>query len=521
VKIISRNNIILCMIIFCQDSTGMSLPSFADVKEALQKKWSSLSQNFKAEQKQHIKNIDTSAYAQVFVERVVNNIPAKEDEIDAYLNMHKANLLRSAKILSEESQVQILKALQEIDRRLMYWHYQKNHWWGYFFGKNPLKWVIGKSQVEEIEENIVLLKNKQQELYFCLGELSAHEQSYLISFNDYLASYEWIDQTLEVLSHVTGDNAEYAFYERDFISIIGRLSSGLKVVASLDAAILSSIASTAMPYHFTRNWLRYGLVLAGASYAYKNPELVDSLVGPEALQRYQASLTENFKESVADPLENIGRRLFGIGGTNADIQGLRKSLETYLDVLAKPKYAGWGPGYITPEQKILILSEEMKGNLAPLQSLLDSLPKKAHNFIFGDNFIQGESLLLNLRGYHAAEMFAMLRNVALLTPATIAGWIGYSGYKKVSEYDYKIIRYALADIAKLIVTKDIAQDNAAYGKLLYSIYNLKQKVTRDIFGEDRRLFLHDLKQLESRAQNVDAKKQVIDSMFKQYSFLKA
>src|SRR5438309_9734379 len=100
----------------------------------------------------------TVAQASSLVQKLINEKPKNGEALDKYWQSKSFLFLTSAKLLPAEIEKQIFKALQEIDKRLIYWLYQKEHQWQYFFGKNPLKWLTGKSQDVEIDTNIEQLQ---------------------------------------------------------------------------------------------------------------------------------------------------------------------------------------------------------------------------------------------------------------------------------------------------------------------------------------------------------------------------
>jgi len=145
------------------------------------------------------------------VQEIFKGIPTEEPALNEYWRKNSAVLLRAIKVLYEESQKQILKILEEIDKRLLYWRYQKEHQLSYFFSKNPLKWVTGSSQHEEISANIEMLQNKQDELYARLGKLSAVDlHEYLMAFNNYKNAYLWMEKVCNILVGIVKDETTMA-----------------------------------------------------------------------------------------------------------------------------------------------------------------------------------------------------------------------------------------------------------------------------------------------------------------------
>src|SRR6266446_771800 len=92
-------------------------------------------------------SISTVPEAVVMLRKIIINIPAGGSiTLQDYEKQHSGIMVKCAKILHDSAYAQILDTLQEIDNRIAYWRYQKNHPWGYFLAKNPMKWVMGASQ---------------------------------------------------------------------------------------------------------------------------------------------------------------------------------------------------------------------------------------------------------------------------------------------------------------------------------------------------------------------------------------
>lgn len=423
-----------------------------------------------------------------------------------YWQTNSLLLLKCTKLLLETVEKQILKTLQEIDRRLLYWLYQKDHQWQYFFSKNPVKWVMGKKQDEEVETNIAQLQSKQDELFIRLGELSTIDwHQYLVAMNDYQAAYEWVGKALSIAAgmHDNGVTAENS----DYGAIVNKLSRALNDVSALEATILSSMADTALPHYIMRNWVKYGALMMAGYWAYQSPELA-SYVTPEAIVGYQKSLEKYWTEDIVPPVTNIVNKIFFRGVTSAE----RESLENSLGVLL---------ARIAPKEKETIMLAEKAGNLVPLQEFFNNMQKPVWRIFIKDDIAQVALLLGQLKVYHLADTFSVVRNVGLLTPAAFVGWAGYHGYKQLTKYDYTPIRLALLAISSLFVEKLKPLDDLEYGKMIFLLYNLKEKASRELPVKNnvRSDFIDDLEKIESRDFDSAAKRRIIKDMFKKYNFL--
>src|SRR5438445_10471751 len=153
-------------------------------------------------------NIVSLQDALINVRKVIDNFPSGDSvAAQVYEEQQSYVLVKCARVLYDNARQQVLEALQEIDNRNAYWQYQKDHQWQYFLTKNPLKWITGKSQEEEIQNNLELLESHQGELYVLLGQLAEcgneYDHGYKTSFlSDYKKGYEWIDDLLDLLSRI-------------------------------------------------------------------------------------------------------------------------------------------------------------------------------------------------------------------------------------------------------------------------------------------------------------------------------
>ena len=94
--------------------------------------------------------ISTLQEALFHVRKLITHYPQDAQAAMEYEKSSARTLAACAKSLCDYSQQQILQTLEEIDNRLSYWRYQKNHQWAYFLAKNPVKWFTGPHQDAEI-----------------------------------------------------------------------------------------------------------------------------------------------------------------------------------------------------------------------------------------------------------------------------------------------------------------------------------------------------------------------------------
>jgi len=513
-----KNKFILFLMIFFVDA--IAIADGIDISSTMKNVYSGAT-----EQLGHVKKIVTDFFSDrikheeisskkitipqtvLLIQQIIDAKPSNKTVVHEYWQSKSSTILRCARILHEASTNQILRALQEIDKRLIYWLYQQEHQWQYFFGKNPLKWVVGKSQDVEIATNIELLQSKQDELYTRLGELSSIDwHEYLMAFNNYQASYAWVEKLFIILSGKK-ETSEQFVPSDDYGAIAIQLKNELKHVSSFKETILSSLVDTAVPHHIMRNWIKYGAFMVVSNMAY-NSEVLAQLISSKALLGYQDSAKKYWQEELVPPVKNIVNKVFFRGTTDAERESLQKSLGMLLDKVA-------------PQQKKTIMDAEKIGNLVPLQEFFNNMNKAGWRVASKGDVAQALSLFVQLKIIQGSDATSVLRNLFLLVPSYFVGLGGYYGYQRFSKHDYTPIRLALLAISSLFVDQTKPLTDLEYGKMIYFLYNLKEKARKElpVRGNVRDNFIKDLERVESREFDSAAKRRIIKDMFKKYAFL--
>ncbi len=474
------------------------------------------------------------AEASASIGRIINEFPQNAVVLPTYEKAQSDAILKSAKVLYDAARIQILHALSEIDSRIAYWQYQKDHPWNYFVSKNPMKWVTGPKQDDEIENNLDILKSHQGELYVLLGQLAECGLKFIqgykdVFLTDYTKGYEWVDSLLDALVRIT------VKYQRTsdvpFLARLYQLQSKLGKVTEFKNDLLSDITETEIPSYLARNWFKGGLVLMGLNYGYRNFTF-------EQLQAPFISTGEMIKENVIEPVQVVIKDVFVGADKNDTLQDLvvsqqnvdvaRNSVKKFLDTLSTE------PGYlanpdITVENKQKILADINKGNTSSFQELGDELFSNNLKKIKGT---EAKSLLIQLIAaqgtYQAQKKFegiekqlAGVLKIAFIAPAVLAAAGSYLTYQKMTKKNYGPLRRALVDINSLLVDPSQPLNDEQYGKMLYLIYMLKNRAMKELPAKRnmRADFIADLERIESPEYNVAAKRAIIEDMFKKYSFL--
>jgi len=529
-------------------------------------------------------NIVSLQDALINVRKVIANFPF-DNPVDApmYEKNQSHILVRCAKVLYDNARQQVLVALQEIDTRKVYWQNQQDHQWRYFLTKNPLKWITGKSQDEEIKNNLELLESHQGELHVLLGQLAeqgnAYDQGYKTSFlSDYKKGYEWIDGLLGLLSRIKVP--DYNIYENaSFMARVMALKLKLEGVRYFKDDILSDIKETQVPSQLAQNWLKYGTLGLVLGYGY-------SVDGIEKLQKSSRYIAGEVNQYVVSPVQKLMAEVF-IGENIKDTYKKDKLLSkgqkpeselieqdgeekiitslptTQQDTLALAKQF-----VIAESKKYEIKPEDVKkgskniedithdmdsGDYSSFQKFLEEIAhkgklevtlkhpfksvEKVGKFVTNrDDYVKGTKFLYELQALSATaqvedallkfitkqqKQFAGVSKLVLLTPALLTGALAYAGYQNLPTKNYNPIRRALLEINSLFVDQSKPLDDERYGKMLYLLYKLKRLAEKDLPQKKniRAEFLQDLDNIESKEFDVAAKRRIIDDMFRKYSFL--
>lgn len=359
----------------------------------------------------------------------------KETEIyQQYEQISSALLLICAQVFCNDVRNQLLNALHTTDQLIMYWRDEQQHQLHYFFHKSPIKWILGKSQAQEITDNLKRLGAKQRELYTILGALTGHIHALTerdMSYND---CYEWMDELFAIVKCVQ-NTSSYTGDGTKLDDLAAQLGLKMKVVSSLKYTILRSVASAKKPTHLVRHWIAYAAALAAAGYAAHYYAHNYSDVN-KALNGYFIASGDSWQRFVVDPTKDICNTIFGkedplIKQEHVEFdKGITdfakdiKELETKKDFNKKTcddlrKYIeedrknvqekmkelldAWLSGkYIDQNKYDEIINAEAMGNIAPYQAFLFfDVKKNAHNWAWSaGDILDAVIVLLELHVYH-------------------------------------------------------------------------------------------------------------------------
>jgi hypothetical protein len=492
-------------------------------------------QSIDASQHQKAFAISTIPQAIIALRKIVLNFPTESNTVilQNYEKEQSGTIVECAKVLYDVAYVQILETLQEINSRIAYWRYQKSHPWIYFLAKNPMKWVTGSSQKDEVEHHLDQLQSHQGELYVLLGQLAEHGNMYDHKYKsvfkaDYIQAYAWVDGLLDLLIRIKIP-IKNVDEMSSFMVRIQLLKAKLERVRFFKNQLLSEMKDTQIPRHVERHWLKYGAAALTLGWGYQN-------IGLKQIEQSLESIKNNVTEYIIDPVRNIMKDVFrGSEGEienellipQENIEAAKVSIKDFVNNLSS----------ISDEQKKEIEHDIDLGRSSSFQSLLDALIANSRwNPTTWMNYFVGKTLLGQFLGGQAGgkvqqqlaniqKQYIGVGKIAVLTPTILSSWLAYRSYKAFNEKDYSQIRRALVDINSLFVDTSKPLDDEQYGKMLYLIYDLKKRITQEkriiqgVQVNDRMDFIDDLEHIESKEFDVAAKRRIVEDMFRKYSFL--
>lgn len=476
--------------------------------------------------------IETVPQATTYLSKLISNMLADNQAFVVYQKEYNKPILICAKILYDNAFNQILDALSEVDSRIAYWQYQKDHPWNYFISKNPAKWISGPSQGIEVINHLEVLKSHQGELYVLLGQLSElgtifmqeHKTTFLIDQNK---AYEWINKLLDALIRIR-INKEIN-EDVPFIAQIKKLQLKLENVNHFKSDLLADTVETEIPSYLAQNWLKGGLSLFTIGYGYKNyyNQFFDAMTyGKEKSLEYVVDpVAATLKDVFLGNTDEIPQELL-VSQKNLD--AIYISTKNFLNSLTTEEGTFFEKD-ITEERKQEILEEIQNGGSSKLQALSAEL---SHSVVKKTKGIEAKELFLELSAMQAAartqkkiealeKQWVGLGKIAFITPAIILAYFTYTGYQKLTEKNYTPLRRALVDINSLFIDPSKPLTDEQYGKMIYLIHMLKRRAAKELPVKKniREDFIQDLEKIESSEFNIAAKRAIVEDMFKKYHFL--
>jgi hypothetical protein len=484
-----------------------------------------------------------------------------------YEQICSALLLTCAQVFVGDVRNQILNVLHDIDNFIVYWRYQQNHQISYFFGKSPIKWIVGKNQEKEIIHNLIRLERKQSEFYTMLGALTGHLHVFTETGTTYEDCYAWIEQLFTIVASVKVEIHDSTTDGTNFDTLAVQLERKIKRVSKLKDDCMLSLKMAKKPSHFVRHWITYTIGAASIAYLIhyhvSSPEIL-----PKALEKSQGAIKSVVQSVVVDPMTDLWRVFFGthsedsitnieekvekiekIAGiieakvnelTAADIQSLKEySLALSNKVLARMKVANKDEimeeisagcldklSKLAEDTSIYYYNDKVDLGIANVLLMIDEVLTLLQKY--PELIDEGILPLLQEIGFLFADVGKVTSNLlknnfwtvklAAFTPLAGACFGIHKTYQWSTTRDYSPIRIALADVNSLLIESAAHLDDYDYGKLVYLICKLRHKSVylKDALSNE---FLTDVAKLESKQYSAQTKRGIVENMFNKYAFL--
>ena len=468
--------------------------------------------------------------------------------MSVYEKEYADTMIKCAKVLYHNARNQILEALSEIDDRIAYWQYQKDHPWNYFVSKNPLKWITGPQQQDEIENNLEVLKSHQGELYVLLGNVSelgvTFTKGYKDAFlTDYHKGYEWVDSLLDVLVRIK--IKEQLATDIPFIARSRQLKAKLDQVHEFKNVLLSDISETKIPSYIERNWLKAGAVLFGLNYGYQNysDQIMNAATyGKEKSWEYFINpVTATLQDAITPGWRKPREEKTVLFDIDLARQSKREAAKNYLSEMGKKYELEAEAGnavqrlaendYSLYDKFVEILGEKdlTVARTAPIissQDWVNRMKDYGRGLAIGGK-AEAAKQIYDLVQYAYAQQkqyeqqYEAIGKLVLLIPAIVATGGLYTAYQKLTAKNYGPLRRALVDINSLFIDPSQQLNDEQYGKMIYLVHMLKKRAEKELPLKKnlRADFIGDLEKIESPDLSVVSKRAVIEDMFKKYSFL--
>jgi hypothetical protein len=494
-----------------------------------------------------------------------------------------ALLLKISVQIAQVAREVFIELLYKLDKYERYWKTQQNHPTHYFLHKSPIKWISGKSQEKEIQDNLEIIHTAQQHYYTKLGMVT----SYLHTFDSKLSvqkQYKWVDALLKMLPGKSEQVNSISFE-----SVAQNMQFKLGKILSHKNTIFKKLASAKKPHHIVRHWMGYTALAAGAvmaaAYWKKNPEKVDALVGPKALSSYADSFKRSFSQYLVQPLKDMWKIVFDntelkkpsfeneittskkkIDESVAIAKELRDEVtankEEFLNSFFETLEGALKGKEITQEEHDQMFNAAKQGNSGPLLNYWRKLKKEGTKWHLVNGRLAQVSLdVLGIAALlpaiilmsHAEDKLADVSELiyearvsiqyvvdlihefkkenqvtlkfTALIPMLIVSYGTYKGISKLYQWfvtkDFNAIRHALAQINSILIESPSNMSDRDYGKLIYLLHKLQYKAMQNVSRSNnmRDEFFEDILKLESHDFSVDEKRAMIANMRAHYSFL--
>ncbi|MGE0010247.1 MAG: hypothetical protein AB7F19_06975 [Candidatus Babeliales bacterium] len=428
----------------------------------------------------------------------------------------------------------LLSVMHELEASLEYWHTVEDNPLSHAIIRGPKGWLSSNSALEDIQNHIKVLAEKQEQVATALGALStSYLQAPQTEQGDIATSCNNFDLSESLLgNHYTRPESF------DDVIISAYATQAIEQLSTFQEQYLARVSDHLKPNHFVRNWTKYvlaaGCALAAGVYAYKNQDNLQIWKN-----NGKAIILKFWQDHIKNPLQNTKKVLFGQKHlpviTPEAVAGSKRTFTTNLDKLLpiiKPK---------ATEEELATLRSYI---LATKDSSLivefwDDQAKHliwnaTTNFYNGNlHFLETNASLIQLKDWQFSEFALAFKefweaqqlNAALIAIFPIA--LGLYSIKKGYDaiFHRKILseplQHRLIQIDKLLNkfnSGDLQLDITGTGFLRYHLSALQHYIGR-IPSTKQKAFTADIEELSNPTYSVAQKLRVIDQMYRQYAFL--
>lgn len=423
----------------------------------------------------------------------------------------------------------ILELLPELSDHLAYWEQTQIKPWNYFFSKGPVKWIIGKKQQVEIEENIAALQTEINRSAYYLGLLQEYNQKFtkLPQDDDTLCG------ELYAFGYTMRKCLQLEYHPPkglcDAMYILCMLEHNNTLLATYKERALTAMAPYKKPAHLVRQWIPYTLSALAVLYVGKFA-LDNQNKWPRWLSQSKRSVKHFYHTHIHEPVVNtkniILTRQQPAFSSQEIIEKGEESLESQIRTfVAREKLP------LTPAQVDEMVQAAKTGKIPYIlklwneqtQSLLYNTWQgtwpRLLDIIIQSKVVTLDKVLFEMQNLIKANQINI--ELSAVLPTILLAYAGYQCAKKVhnQEWLYKKIKRTL-----LLVEKKLNAYNAhevmTYedkGMVIFwinQLHNDAQSLEYEVAQE----FIKDSDELAS-SSSIQQKQNTIARMYRTYGFL--
>jgi len=313
-----------------------------------------------------------------------------------------ALLLRVSVVLGDYTSEMLLDLLAIVESHLFYWQKMNDHSNYYFFHKSPFKWIAGKNQQQEVNDNIELLHAIQKKYLKTLGLLTKHLQQFNggATIDEH---YTWLGQFIMIIQTLCTQRHKVEVIDCE--NVMSAMRRVLKNILPYKKHVMLIIDKAKPSDYLVRNWMRYLLLFIGTGFAYKNRVLIDAWVGKKMENQYKEFLHRAWREYFVNPMKgayetimiNKEQKKFNMAGEiqeqeqliaqnkkllkekNNDLEKYIKNTEKIrtvtLELVKKDLQQKRKFGKITTKKEMEIGDALQKSDIRPFLQYISNLPK--------------------------------------------------------------------------------------------------------------------------------------------------